>query len=117
MRSTDIAGAFSDYRKAVKNEQLAVDNERLTKIQLNRAKLLYEDGAIPKSALEIAENARNWAANRRGQREIDVETASERLKLLGSDPEHPSGIVEVYCAGFGRDHRSADHRISPACRR
>src|SRR5580658_1847953 len=39
VRSTDIAGAYSDYRKAVKNQQLAADNERLAKIQLDRAKL------------------------------------------------------------------------------
>ena len=50
----DIAGAFSDYRKAVKNEQLA-------KIQLDRAKLLFDNGAIPKSALEIAQNAEDNA--------------------------------------------------------
>ena len=50
VRSTDIAGAFSDYRKAVKNEQL-------TKIQLDRANILFEHGAIPKSAQEIAQNA------------------------------------------------------------
>src|SRR5579863_10363400 len=57
VQSSDIAGAYSDYRKAVKNEQLAVENERLATIQLNRAKLLFDDGAVPKSAFEIAENA------------------------------------------------------------
>ena len=35
VRSTDISGAYSDYRQAVKNEEL-------TKIQLDRAKLLFE---------------------------------------------------------------------------
>ena len=95
VRSTDIAGAYSDYRKAIKNEQLAVDNERLTKIQLNRAKLLYEDGAIPKSALEIAENAEIGSQTALDNARVDIETTTEHLKLLGSDPEHPSGIVEV----------------------
>ena len=57
VRSADIAGAFSNYRQAVKNEQLAVDNEHLTKIQLDRATLLFEHGAVPKSNLEIAQNA------------------------------------------------------------
>lgn len=33
VRSADMANAFSNYRQAVKNEQLAVDNEHLTKIQ------------------------------------------------------------------------------------
>ncbi len=81
VRSSDIAGAFSDYRKAVKNEQLA-------KIQLDRAKILFDDGAIPKSGLELAQNAEDNAR-------VDLETATEHLHLLGADPEHPSGIVEV----------------------
>jgi len=87
VRSTDIAGAYSDYRKAVKNEQLA-------KIQLNRAKLLFDDGAIPKSQVEIAQNAEDNAA-------VDVETASEHLRLLGADLDHPSGIVEVFAPVAG----------------
>jgi len=87
VRSTDIAGAYSDYRKAVKNEQLA-------KIQLNRAKILFDDGAIPKSGLEIAQNAEDNAM-------VDLETTTEHLRLLGSDPDHPSGIVEVYAPVSG----------------
>ena len=81
IRSTDIAGAFSDYRKAVRNEQL-------TKIQLDRAKLLYENGAIPRSTLEVAQNAEDNA-------KVDLDTTTEHLRLLGSDPDHPTGIVEV----------------------
>src|SRR5580700_6779647 len=38
VRSPDIAGAFSNYRQAVKNEEL-------TKIQLDRANLLFANGA------------------------------------------------------------------------
>jgi len=72
VRSTDIAGAFSDYQKSVRNEQL-------TKIQLDRAKLLFGDGAIPKSALEIAQNAEDNAV-------VDLETTTEHLRLLGADP-------------------------------
>jgi cobalt-zinc-cadmium efflux system membrane fusion protein len=87
VRSSDIAGAYSDYRKAVKNEQLA-------KIQLDRAKVLYDDGAIPKSGLEIAQNAEDNAI-------VDVETTTEHLKLLGSDPDHPTGIVEVFAPVSG----------------
>jgi cobalt-zinc-cadmium efflux system membrane fusion protein len=87
VRSTDIAGAYADYRKAVKNEQLA-------KIQLDRAKILLDDGAIPRSAYEVAQNAQDNA-------QVDVETATEHLRLLGSDPEHPSGIVEVFAPVAG----------------
>jgi len=82
VRSTDIAGAYSDYRKAVKDEELA-------KIQLDRAKLLFEDGAIPKSGLEMAQNAEDDAL-------VDLETTTEHLQLLGADPKNPSGIVSVY---------------------
>lgn len=81
VRSTDISGAYSDYRQAVKNEEL-------TKIQLERAKLLFEHGAIPKSALEIAQNAED-------DNVIVLETTKEHLHVLGADPDHPTGIVEV----------------------
>jgi cobalt-zinc-cadmium efflux system membrane fusion protein len=101
VQSTDIAGAYSDYRKAIKNEQLAVDNEHLTKIQLDRAKLLYENGAIPKSALEIALNAEVGSQVALDNARVDIETTTEHLKLLGSDPEHPSGIVEVFAPVAG----------------
>jgi len=87
VRSTDIAGAFSEYRKAVKNEQL-------TKIQFDRARLLFDHGAIPKSALEIAQNAEDNAL-------VDLETTTEHLHLFGSDPDHPSGIVPLYAPVSG----------------
>lgn len=95
VQSTDVAGAYSDYRKAIKNQELAVENERLAKIQLDRAKLLYEHGAIPKSALEIAQNAEVGTQTAVDNAKVDVDTSTEHLKLLGSDPEHPTGIVEV----------------------
>jgi membrane fusion protein, heavy metal efflux system len=82
VRSTDIAGAYSEYRKAKMNEQL-------TKAQLNRAQILFNDGAIPKSSLEVAQNAEDSAV-------IDIETTTEHLQILGSDPDHPTGIVAVY---------------------
>lgn len=87
VRSTDIAGAYSDYRKAIKNEELA-------KVQLDRAKLLLSDGAIPKSAVEVAQNTEDNAR-------IDVDTATEHLRLLGANPDHPSGIVAVYAPVSG----------------
>jgi membrane fusion protein, heavy metal efflux system len=87
VRSTDISGAFSDYRQAIKNEQL-------TKIQLDRANLLLEAGAIPRSAQEVAQNAEDDAL-------IVLETTKEHLHVLGSDPDHPTGIVEVYAPVSG----------------
>jgi len=87
VRSSDIAGAYSDYRKAIKNEEL-------TKIQLTRAKLLFDDGAIPKSGLEVAQNAEDNAI-------VDLDTTTEHLRLLGSDLDHPSGIVSVFAPVSG----------------
>jgi cobalt-zinc-cadmium efflux system membrane fusion protein len=81
VQSTDVSGAFSDYRKAVKNEQLAM-------IQLKRAKTLFDRGAFSQSALDIAQNAEDNAV-------VDVETANQHLKLLGSNPDHPEGIVDI----------------------
>jgi cobalt-zinc-cadmium efflux system membrane fusion protein len=87
VRSSDIAGAYSDYRKAIKNEEL-------TKIQLTRAKLLFDGGAIPKSGLEVAQNAEDNAI-------VDLDTTTEHLRLLGSDLDHPSGIVSVFAPVSG----------------
>jgi cobalt-zinc-cadmium efflux system membrane fusion protein len=96
VRSADIAGAYSSYQQAVKNELLAVDNERLANIQLDRAKLLFENGAVPKSALEIAVNAEVGTQTALQNARIVTVTAKEQLGLLGVDPDHPTGIVSVY---------------------
>jgi len=87
VRSSDIAGAFSNYRQAVKNEEL-------TKIQLARANTLYEHGAIPKSAQEVAQNAED-------DNIVVLETAKEQLQLLGVDANHPTGVVEVFAPVSG----------------
>jgi cobalt-zinc-cadmium efflux system membrane fusion protein len=87
VRSSDISSAFADYRKAVVNEQLA-------KVQLDRSKILFEKGAIAQKELEVAQNAENNA-------QVDVETTTERLHVLGSDTTHPTGIVDVFAPVSG----------------
>lgn len=87
VRSADMANAFSNYRQAVKNEEL-------TRIQLQRANLLFEHGAIPKSAQEIAQNAED-------DNQVVLDTAKEQLTLLGADPAHPTGIVQVFAPVSG----------------
>jgi cobalt-zinc-cadmium efflux system membrane fusion protein len=87
VQSSDISGAFSDYRKAKVTEQLA-------KQQLDRAKLLFDKGAIAKKDLEVAQSAEDSAL-------VDVETTAERLKVLGSDTSHPTGVVDVYAPATG----------------
>lgn len=103
VRSNDIAGAYSDYQKAIKSEQLAVKNEQLAKIQLDRATLLFDDGAIPKSGLETAQNNGAAAQTALENAGVDVQTATEHLKMLGGDPARPSGtgIIEVYAPVAG----------------
>ena len=87
VRSADVATAFSNYQQAVKNEEL-------TKIQLDRAKLLFEDGAVPKSTLEVAQNAED-------DNLVVLQAAKEQLGLLGLDPDHPTGTVAVYAPVSG----------------
>jgi cobalt-zinc-cadmium efflux system membrane fusion protein len=81
VQSNDVSGAYQTYRKAVNDELLA-------RIQLERAQLLYDKGAIAKSALEQAEEAAQNA-------KADLDAATEQLRLLGIDKDHPSGIVDV----------------------
>jgi cobalt-zinc-cadmium efflux system membrane fusion protein len=82
VQSADIASAFSDYQKAMADEKLA-------NTQLERAKILYDKGAISQNDLQTAENSENKA-------KVDVETSREHLHVLGAGIEHPSGIVDVY---------------------
>jgi cobalt-zinc-cadmium efflux system membrane fusion protein len=81
VHSSDISQAFSDHRKALVQEALV-------KTQLDRAKTLFEKGVTAKKDLEIAQSAHDAAV-------VDVETTRERLKVLGSDPSHPDGIVDI----------------------
>jgi membrane fusion protein, heavy metal efflux system len=101
VRSSDIAGALSDYRKAIKNEELAVKNEQLTRIQIERSQLLYEKGATPKSALEIAINAEEANKTALENARVDVATTTERLRLLEADTNNSTGTVNAYAPVSG----------------
>ena len=81
VRSNDVSGAYQTYLKAE-------NDERLARIQLERAEILYEKGAIAKSALEQAEDAAQDA-------KVDLNAALEQLRTLGIDKDHPSGIVDI----------------------
>jgi cobalt-zinc-cadmium efflux system membrane fusion protein len=81
IRSDDVAGGFSDYRKAVADELLA-------RKQLNRAIDLLAHGAIAEQDLEVAQDTEDDA-------KITLETAAEHLRLLGNDPNKPMGIVDI----------------------
>ena len=81
VRSNDVSGAYQVYLKAV-------NDERLARQQLQREQILYDKGAVAKSALEQAEDTEQDA-------KVDLDTATEQLRLLGVDKDHPSGIVDV----------------------
>lgn len=81
VRSSDISGAYQTYLKAE-------NDERFNRLQYERAQILFEKGAIAKSALEAAEDAAKDA-------KVDLDTATEQLRLLGVDKDHPSGIVSI----------------------
>jgi cobalt-zinc-cadmium efflux system membrane fusion protein len=82
VQSNDVSGAYQMYRKAVNDELLA-------RQQLERAQILYEKGAIAKSALEQAEDVAKDA-------KADLDATTEQLRLLGIDKDHPSGIVDIF---------------------
>jgi membrane fusion protein, heavy metal efflux system len=82
VQSADISGAFSDYQKAVADEQL-------TRTQLERAQLLYKEGAISLNDLQVAQDTNAKA-------KVDVKTTAEKLRVLGNtNLDQPSGIVEI----------------------
>lgn len=81
VQSADMSGAFSDYRKALADEKLA-------RVQFERAKLLYDKGAISLNDYQTAEDVENKA-------QVDVENTRARLHVLGGDPNNPAPIVDI----------------------
>jgi cobalt-zinc-cadmium efflux system membrane fusion protein len=82
VQSADISGAFSDYQKAVADEQLV-------HTQLERARLLYDKGAISQNDLQVAQDTEAKA-------EVDVKTSAEKLRVLGNtNLDLPSGVVDI----------------------
>jgi cobalt-zinc-cadmium efflux system membrane fusion protein len=82
VQSNDVSGAYQTYVKAV-------NDERLARVQLGRAQILYEKGAVAKSAVEQAQDTEDDA-------QADLNAATEQLRLLGIDKDHPSGIVDIF---------------------
>jgi len=81
IRSDDVSGAFSDYRKAVADEVLS-------RAQLERASDLYMHGAKALSDLQVAQDTEDKA-------KVDLETTAEHLRLLGNDPDKPARMVDI----------------------
>ena len=94
VQSADISSAYSDYQKAKADEQLA-------NTQLERAKILFDHGAISQNDLQVAQDIEAKA-------KVDVQTAGEKLRVLGSaNLDKPSGVVEIRApiSGFITDQQ------------
>jgi cobalt-zinc-cadmium efflux system membrane fusion protein len=82
VQSNDVSGAYQTYLKAQ-------NDERLARLQFEREQTLFDHGAAPQSALEQAQVAEDDA-------KANLNAATEQLRLLGINKEHPSGIVDVF---------------------
>ncbi|MGO9272333.1 MAG: efflux RND transporter periplasmic adaptor subunit [Terriglobia bacterium] len=81
IRSDDVSGGYSTYK-------MAVADEILSRNQYERAKDLYEHGAIALNDLEVAKDAEDKA-------KVAVDTAAEHLRLLGNDPDKMNFMVDI----------------------
>jgi len=87
IRSDDVSGGYSNYRKAIYDEVLA-------RAQLERSKDLFEHGAIALADLQVAQDTEDKA-------KVDLETMSEHLRLLGNDPDKPAFMVDTFAPTSG----------------
>jgi membrane fusion protein, heavy metal efflux system len=81
VQSADVSSAYADYQKAVADEALA-------RSQFERAGDLYKRGAFSLNDFQTAQDAEEKA-------KVEVVTARQHLRLLGCDPDHPTGIVDI----------------------
>ena len=87
VQSNDVAGAFNNYLKAV-------NDEKLSKVQLDRAKLLHDKGAIPTSQLEIAQDQED-------DNLANLKAADQQLHVLGVNKDNPGETVKVLSPASG----------------
>jgi cobalt-zinc-cadmium efflux system membrane fusion protein len=81
VQSPDITNAFDAYLKAANDEQL-------TRKAYERAKDLFDHGAISQGMLEQAEDGEK-------DNQADLTAAEGQLDTLGVDRNHPSNVVDV----------------------
>ncbi len=81
IHSPELATAIADYQKFQADEQLA-------RRSLERAQLLFSHGAMAQKDLQQAEDTEQKA-------KVDLQTAAERIRILGGNLNHLSPIIEV----------------------
>jgi cobalt-zinc-cadmium efflux system membrane fusion protein len=87
VRSDDVSGGYSNYRMSVADEVLA-------RTQYERAKDLFEHGAIALNDLQVAQDTEDKAR-------VAVDTAAEHLRLLGNDPDKMNVTVDIFAPASG----------------
>jgi len=85
--STDITMAFQNYSQATADQRLA-------KTQSDRAKLLYDKGAISLNERQVAEDTETKA-------QVSLETAAQQIRTLGADPSRQDPVMSVYAPASG----------------
>lgn len=85
--SNDIANAFQTYEQAKADEALAAK-------QLERAKLLYEHGAISLNDLQVAQDIEEKAR-------VAERVAEQEILTMGGDPAKEDPVINVYAPSDG----------------
>lgn len=79
--SPDLAVATADYQKARADEELA-------RKALERAELLNSHGALAEKDLQQAQDTED-------KQRVDLQTAAQRVRLLGGDPDYPASLIQL----------------------
>ena len=87
VQSNDIVNAFQTYEQAK-------SDEKLTFTQLDRAKLLYDKGAISLNDLQVAQDADEKA-------KVAVKASGQQIRTLGADVNREDPVVTVYAPASG----------------
>ena len=88
IRSDDVSGGYSNYRKAVADEILA-------RAQLDRSQDLYEHGAIALNDLQVAQDTEDKA-------KVAVETMAETSAVAGQRPRQAQRfMVDIFAPTSG----------------
>lgn len=87
LQSSDLSQAIADYRKFQADELLA-------RRSLDRARALYDRGALAEKDLQAADDAEAKA-------KVDVESAEQRIRILGGDLNELSPVITIYAPAAG----------------
>jgi cobalt-zinc-cadmium efflux system membrane fusion protein len=85
--SNDISTASQTY-------QQAKADEALSRKQLDRAKLLYDHGAVSLNELQVAEGTEEKA-------KVSLATAAQFLRTLGGDPDNGTAVISITAPASG----------------